>query len=222
MVEMDYQGHLAQVLTAIYSTEDNFRFENYPSGFVFSRTTYSRVFDPIDVDWLVRYEANTIKEVCEKMTEYYIREKPDSYYSHWILRKPTFPGLLGDKYGNNHPYDYPIIYGPLTVGERDFAIRLMQLHLSGILFRIESVWDSGYTISIVDPEIKPSNVDIDRLNIELHNDLRVDTSQNYTDLKPLPEKDTLHVISVEHLEEANSWLKRALFSKIDEKLIQQP
>jgi hypothetical protein len=85
------------------------------------------------------------------MTNYYLKEEPESYFSYWIQRKPEFPCLIGDEHGQNHPYNYPVDYPALNPAEKKFGELLLELHEKKVLFRIENLWDSDYCISIVDP-----------------------------------------------------------------------
>jgi hypothetical protein len=209
MIIINYQEEIARVLQAVDYSEDNFRFENYAGGFVFSRTTFTRFFYPLNVDWLVRFQGTTIREVCEKMTNFYLRDDPDAYYSSWIQGKPTFRAHCGrDESGNDDAKTFPIKYTKLTDKQKHLSEIIMELHSRQIFFRMEYIWDGDGRVSIVDPNVKPSNVETDIMNIAAHPDLSVVTAEKYNDLKPLPEKDWIEKLDVEKFEDANDWLSR--------------
>jgi hypothetical protein len=202
MIIINYQEEIAQVLKAIVFSEDNFRFENYADGFVLSRTTFTRFFYSLNVDWLVRFQGATIREVCEKMTDFYLHEEPEGYYSSWIQGKPTFKGYSAKT--------YPLEYTKPTEEQKRLSTIITELHKQRIFFRMEYIWDSDGLVSIIDPNVRPSNVETDIMNIAAHPDLNVSTAQHYNDLKPLPEKDWIEQLHVERFEDANDWLSNFL------------
>ena len=170
MIIKDYNKEIERVLTALYWNEHNFRFENYEGGFVFTLVVYPRFMyggEAARVDWKARFKGETIKEVCEKVNEYYIVNEPDSYYSSWIQGKPTFKNWV---FENDALIlkQFPLRSKPFTDGDQRFAEILWQLHQKHIYFRIEDVWDNGYDDRIIDSKIKPTQIEIDERNISLH------------------------------------------------------
>lgn len=216
MIIKNYEKEIARVLTAIYWQESNFRFENYKDGFIFTLVTYPRFMyggETARIDWKARYKGKTITEVCEKVNEFYIEKKPDFYYSSWIQGKPTFKDWSSE---NGIPVltEFQLKSKPFTEEDQRFGELLLHLHQKNIFFRIENVWDGGFDIRIIDPQITPSQIEIDDRNISLHPDLNVSTEEMYDDLLPTLDRDWISDINVRDLAEANDWLEEQLHTQM--------
>jgi hypothetical protein len=215
MIIKNYDKEISRVLTAIYWQEENFRFENYNEGFIFTLVVYPRFMygeKTARIDWRVRFKGKTMKEVCERVNDYYILNEPDSYYSSWIQGSPTF------KHWTNEnivfvKQEFQLKSKRFTEEDERFGELLMELHRKKIQFRIENVWDRGYDIRIINPELQPSQIEIDDYNISLHPDLDVSTEKKYDDLIQALEDDWIADTNVRNLAEANGWLEDILHSQ---------
>jgi hypothetical protein len=176
----------ASMLAAIYAQEIDVRLENSRSGFFHASAgfTWQRPYNgntarlkpgeqlPEDVvfDWSERFSSPSIDEALSQL-----------FYS--IAKKK--PGI----------FDHPSIDKNKDV---PLAETLIAINKKGILFRIETIWDIGYYVAILDPKVVPTSTDVDEHNLGL-----AGSGQPYI---PRPEKDILKQGYPENVEELNKWL----------------
>ena len=102
----------------------------------------------------------------------------------------------------------------LTKEEVRFADTIKQLHDAKIFFRIEGFWDIGFTVTIVDGQIKPSRVEVDEMNCLQFDNLNRDTTQQIEDLIAIPRPDWIEKVDDFYIENLSDKLAKYIGTKI--------
>lgn len=209
---------VAAVLKAFYYIEHNIRLENdLETGFYSSRPwgLWSR-------DQVASFTFGEI--ICES-DESFTSRMTDNTAIDWSCRHHgDTPGEAVSKVFWDQIKEYPML--TKTIADVDdhqipLSETLLKVHRSGMMFRIEMIWDDGFYLYLVNPNIKPTRPQIDNHNDKLRSDYEHGLISNPRYLAS-PANDVIEKIpSVWPIAEINNWFLKKLSTYNSSKLFSE-
>ncbi|WP_026259907.1 hypothetical protein [Segetibacter koreensis] len=106
------------------------------------------------IDWEpeTRFKGKTIAEVLEKYCKSCLKKRERNYLNAWLRGYSKFEAGWKVQYQSKRQNRFPV------------TDALEDLHVRKIPFRIECLWDVGFTGFLVDKDVTPSRLQIDEYN----------------------------------------------------------